>query len=82
VIRTTFALLALATLAKNDISGRSRLADVCTGVLRAIADDVSQSHSQRLAPLVSVCPSRDALARSGIGSHILRDVMRASGSWE
>jgi hypothetical protein len=68
--------------APNDVSGRSRLADACTGVLRAFADNVSQSHSQRFAPPISVCPSRDALAMSGIGRHISRDVMRASQSWE
>jgi hypothetical protein len=46
MIRAAFALLALATLAKNDVSGRSRLADACTGILRAFADDVSESHAQ------------------------------------
>ena len=49
MIRTAFALLALATLAKNDVSGRARLADACAGILRAFADDVSESHAQRFA---------------------------------
>jgi hypothetical protein len=80
MIRTAFALLALATLAKNDVSGRARLADACAGILRAFADDVSKSHAQRFAPMVSVCPSRNALAMSGIGPHLFHDVMRASGS--
>ena len=67
MIRTAFALLAVATLAKNDVSGRSRLADACTGILCAFADDVWASHSQRFAPMLSLCPSRNALAMSGIG---------------
>ena len=74
MIRTAFALLALATLAKNDVSGRARLADACAGILRAFVDDVSESHAQRFAPMVSVCPSRNALAMSGIGSHLFHDV--------
>jgi hypothetical protein len=78
MIRTAFALLALATLTKNDVSGRCRLADACTGILRAFAYDVSESHSQRFAPMVSVCPSRNALGMSGIGPHLFRDVLRAS----
>jgi hypothetical protein len=56
MIRTAFALLALATLAKNDVSGRARLADACAGILRVFADDVSESHAQRFAPMVSVLP--------------------------
>jgi hypothetical protein len=80
MIRTAFALLALATLAKNDVSGRSRLADVCTGILRAAACDVSGSHSQRFAPMVSMCSCRDALAMSGIGQHLFRDVMPSTES--
>ena len=59
MIRTAFALLAVATLAKNDVSGRSRLADACTGILCAFADDVWESHSQHFAPMVSLCPSRN-----------------------
>jgi hypothetical protein len=78
MIRTAFALLALATLAKNDVSGRCRLADVCAEMLRALADDVSESHSQRFAPIVPVSASRDAGAMSGIGPHLSRDVMPAS----
>ena len=76
MLRTVFALLALATLAKNDVSGRCRLAGVCAEMLRAFADDVSESHSQRFAPTVSA--SRDALAMSGLGPHLSRDVMPAS----
>jgi len=75
MMRTAFALLALATLAKNDASGRWRLADVCAEMLRALADGVSESHSQRFAPIVSVSASRDADAMSGIGPHLSRDVM-------
>jgi hypothetical protein len=37
MMRTAFALLALATLAKNDASGRCRLANVCAEMLRAFA---------------------------------------------
>lgn len=66
MLRTAFALLALATLAKNDVSGRCRLADVCAEMLRALADDVSESHSQRFG------------AMSGLGPHLSRDVMPAS----
>jgi hypothetical protein len=77
MIRTAFALLALATLAKNDVSGRARLADACAGILRAFVDDVSESHAQRFAPMVSVCPSRNVLAMSGIGPHLF---LRADGS--
>ena len=80
MIRTAFALLALATLAKNDASGRFRLADACTAIVRAFTDNVSETHSQRFAPMVSVCPSRKALAMSGIGPHLFRDVLRASES--
>jgi hypothetical protein len=80
MIRTAFALLALATLAKNDASGRFRLADACTAIVRAFTDNVSESHSQRFAPMASVCPSRKALAMSGIGPHLFRDVLRASES--
>jgi hypothetical protein len=80
MIRTAFALLALATLAKNDVSGRFRLADACSGIVRAFADNFSESHSQRFAPTVSVCPSRNALAMSGIGPHLFRDVLRGSES--
>ena len=76
MMRTAFALLALATLAKNDASGRCRLADVCAEMLRALADGVSESHSQRFAPIVSVSASRDADVMSGIGPHLSRDVMR------
>ena len=46
MIRTAFALLALATLAKNDVSGRSRLADACTGIvarLRRRCVEISRS---------------------------------------
>jgi hypothetical protein len=75
MMRTAFALLALATLAKNDASGRCRLADVCAEMLRALADGVSESHSQRFAPVVSVSASRDADVMSGIGPHLSRDVM-------
>src|ERR1700738_5063222 len=75
MIRTAFALLALATLAKNDASGRFRLADACTAIVRAFTDNVSESHSQRFAPMASVCPSRNALAMSGIGPHLFRDVL-------
>ncbi len=78
MIRTAFALLAVATLAKNDVSGRYRLTDVCTGILRAVAGEVLESHCQRFAPMVSVGPSRDGLAMSGIGLHLLSDVMPAS----
>ena len=78
MIRTAFALLALATLAKNDVSGRCRLADVCAEMLRALADDVSESHSQRFAPIVPVSASRHAGAMSGLGPHLSRDVMPAS----
>jgi hypothetical protein len=78
MIRTAFALLALAALAKNDFSERCRLADACTGILRAFADDVWECHSQRFTPIVSVCPSRNAIATAGIGLHLFRDVMRAS----
>jgi hypothetical protein len=78
MMRTAFALLALATLAKNDASGRCRLADVCAEMLRALADGVSESHSQRFAPIVSVSASRDADVMSGIGPHLSRDVMPAS----
>jgi len=67
MIRTAFALLALATLAKNDVSARFRLADACTAIVRAFTDNVSESHSQRFAPMVSVCPSRNALAMSELG---------------
>jgi hypothetical protein len=74
MIRTAFALLAFATLAKNEVSWRFRLTDACTGIFRAFAEDVSESHSQRFAP-TSVCPSGDALAMSGIGPHLFRDVM-------
>jgi hypothetical protein len=59
MIRTVFALLALATLTKNDVSGRTRHA--CTSIFRAFADEVSESRYQRLAPMVSVCSSRNAL---------------------
>ena len=76
MLRTAFALLALATLAKNDASGRWRLAEVCAGMWRTLAHDLSESHSQRFAPTVSA--SRDALAMSGIGPHLSRDVMPAS----
>jgi hypothetical protein len=79
MIRTAFALLALATLAKNDASGRFRLADACTAIVRAFTDNVAESHSQRFAPMMSVCPSQDALAMSGIGPHLFRDVLRAYG---
>ena len=75
MIRTAIALLALATLAKNDASGRFRLADACTAIVRAFTDNVSESHSQRFAPMASVCPSRNALAMSGIGPHLFRDVL-------
>jgi|HubBroStandDraft_6_1064221.scaffolds.fasta_scaffold34442_6 hypothetical protein len=68
-MRTAFALLALATLAKNDVSGRCRLADVCAEMLRALADDVSESHFHRFAPIVPVSASRHAGAMSGIGPH-------------
>ena len=74
MIPTAFALLAFATLAKNEVSWRFRLTDACTGIFRAFAEDVSESHSQRFAP-TSVCPSGDALAMSGIGPHLFRDVM-------
>ena len=77
-MRTAFALLAVATLARNDVSGRCRLADVCAGMWRALAHDLSESHSQRFAPTVSVSASRDAGAMSGIGPHLSRDVMPAS----
>jgi len=80
MIRTAFALLAMATVAKNDVSGRYRLTDVCTGILRAVAGEVLESHCQRFAPMVSVCPSRDGLAMSGIGLHLLSDVMPAYDS--
>jgi hypothetical protein len=49
VLRTAFALLALATLAKNDVSGRCRLADVCAEMLRALADGLSESHSHTVS---------------------------------
>lgn len=75
MMRTAFALLALGTLAKNDASRRCRVADVCAEMLRALADDVSESHSQRFAPIVSVSASRDADVMSGIGPHLSRDVM-------
>ena len=75
MIRTAFALLALATLAKNDASGRFRLAVACTAIVRAFTDNVAESHSQRFAPMVSVCPLRNAPAMSGIGPHLSRDVM-------
>ena len=70
MLRTAFALLALATLAKNDVSGRCRLADVCAEMLRALADDVSESHFHRFAPIVPVSASRHAGAMSGIGPHL------------
>ena len=50
MLRTAFALLALATLAKNDVSGRCRLADVCAEMLRALADDVSEFAFSALRP--------------------------------
>jgi hypothetical protein len=75
MILTAFALLAFATLAKNEVSWRFRLTDACAGIFRAFAEDVSDSHSQRFAPTVSVCRSGDALAMSGIGPHLFRDVM-------
>jgi hypothetical protein len=78
MIRTVFALLALATLAKNDVSGRTRHA--CTAIFRAFADEVSESRYQRLAPMVSVCSSRNALAMLGIGPDLFRDIMRVSDS--
>ena len=41
MLRTAFALLALATLAKNDVSGRCRLADVC-------AENVARARRRRV----------------------------------
>jgi hypothetical protein len=38
MMRTAFALLALATLAKNDASGRCRLADVCAECRRDVGN--------------------------------------------
>jgi hypothetical protein len=74
MMRTAFALFAVGTL---NVSPCSRLADVCTGILHAF-EDVSESHSQRLAPIVSVCPSRNALGMSGIGRQLFRDVIPAA----
>ena len=61
MIRTAFALLALATLAKNDVSGRFRLADACSGIVRAFTDNVAESALNALRPW---CP----FARRGMHS--------------
>ncbi|MEA3074789.1 MAG: hypothetical protein QOD29_6235 [Alphaproteobacteria bacterium] len=73
-MRTGFALFTVGAL---NVLPCSRLADVCTGILHAF-EDVSESHSQRLAPIVSVCSSRNALGMSGIGRQLFRDVIPAA----
>jgi hypothetical protein len=73
--RTAFALLAVAALAKSDLSGRHRLSEACAGILRGVVDEMSESRSQRLAPVFSAPCARDALAVSGMGAYLIRDVM-------
>jgi hypothetical protein len=71
--RTAFALLAVAAMAKTDVSGRCRLADFCADIVRTIADEMSESGSQRFAPCLSAPSARDAI--SGMGAHLIHDVM-------
>ena len=61
MIRTAFALLALATLAKNDASGRFRLADACSG---NCAPSQTMSRNLTLNALRPWCP----FARRGMHS--------------
>jgi hypothetical protein len=68
MMRTAFALFTVGAL---NVLPCSQLADVCTGILHAF-EDVSESHSQRLAPIVSVCSS------PGIGRQLFRDVIPAA----